>query len=117
MTSSVAKLDQALTDLLEAFQGVEDEMDDRAGGDRKETKQSVIEALEGSIENSLDETSSSTENFAWLITALTEALQQLDPSAIESNQDGDFAYSEEDYDDDDDDEDDDLLDLDDDEDE
>lgn len=110
MSSPIAKLDQALKDLIEAFVELEEELDDKFGDDEEKYSIAVVESLEGAIENAIEDQDSSTNAFATIVSALSEALESLDPSAFddEDGDDGDYTYSMNDVDIDLDDDDDDI---------
>ncbi len=105
MPNSFAKLDEALSDLIEAFSDLEVELDEKFGDDEDAYSGALIETLETSIENALDEQDTSTTTVATLLSVLTEALEELDPSAFdEIEQESDYNLDDvdmEDYDDDD----------------
>lgn len=109
-----SKLDQALIDLIEAYTALESEIDTKYADDEESYAAAMIEALETSVEAAIEDQDASTSSFASLLSSLTEALEQLDPSAFEGGEDED---DESDYDSDEDDvdlDDDDLDDEDDD---
>ena len=83
MSNSYAKLDQALKDLLEAYTELEEENESKFGDDEDSYSHAMIEALETSIESALEEHDVSTTVFAAVLSNLTEALEQLDPSAFD----------------------------------
>jgi hypothetical protein len=107
MPSSSAKLDQALSDLIEAFTELEIELDGKFGEDEDTYSSALIETLEAAIENALDEQDSNTTVVATLLSTLTEALEELDPSAFdEIEEESDYDLDDvnlEDYDEEDDD--------------
>jgi len=117
--STYANLDQALKDLIESYTELEAVTEGNFGGDEEGFSQSIIEVLETSVETALEEHDVSTTTFATILSHLTEALEQLDPSAFEDEDAKDTPYDMsdvadvEDIDDIDDDED---IDIDDDED-
>lgn len=104
MADSFTKLDQALKDLIEAYSALEEEFDEKYGEDEDAFSSAMIEALETSIENAIDEQDSSTSVFATVLSSLSEALEQLDPAAFEESEeeeeeDEDYDLDDVDYDD------------------
>ena len=83
MPNSYAKLDQALSDLIEAFSELEVELDEKCGEDEESYNSALIETVEAAIENALDEQDSSTGVVASILSSLTEALEEIDPSAFD----------------------------------
>ena len=83
IADSFSKLDQALKDLVESYASLVSELENKHGEEDDEAlSAAIIEAIETSIEGAIDEQDSSTSEFAELISALSEALEQLDPSAF-----------------------------------
>lgn len=105
MADSFGKLDQALRDLVEAYSNLVTELEGKYGDDDEEAiTTAIIEAVETSIEGAIDEQDSSTTEFAEMLSALSEALEQLDPSAFEEQAEEEEEYEEDededvDYDD------------------
>jgi len=104
MADSFSKLDQALKDLVEAYSNLVSELESKHGEEDEEALgTAILEALETSIESAIDEQDSSTTEFAEMISALSEALEQLDPSAFDeqSEEEEEEEYEEDDseYDD------------------
>lgn len=93
MASSYAKLDQALKDLIEAYTELDEVIEKKYGEDEDAFSHAIIEALETSIESALEEHDTSTNTFATILSSLTEALEQLDPSAFE-DEDADYEMEE-----------------------
>lgn len=83
MANSYAKLDSALKELIEAFSEVEEDLDEKFGEDEEAYTSALIEALETSVEGAIDDQDSSTTTFASILSTLTEALENLDPTAFE----------------------------------
>jgi uncharacterized coiled-coil protein SlyX len=121
------KLTKAMNGLISGFQAVEEdvkaqhdidpESDDINDDPEKlaEINTGVVSEVRTILENLIDEDEYSTEEIAKVLTALSEALQEIDPDVFDGSEDEE---EEEDEDDDLDlDEDDDDLDLDEDEDE
>ena len=107
IADSFSKLDQALKDLVESYSTLVSELENKHGEEDEEAlSAAIIEAIETSIEGAIDEQDSSTSEFAELVSALSEALEQLDPSAF--NEQTEEEEEEEEYGDDDDYGDDDL---------
>ncbi|MCC6219779.1 MAG: hypothetical protein IT291_00905 [Deltaproteobacteria bacterium] len=121
MASTHAKLDEALSNLIEAYAELEEEIDQRFGDDEDAFEHKIIEVLETSIETALENQDASTNLFATIVSALSEALEQMDPTAFDEEEEDSIDYSFEedeiDYDDEDgdDEEEDDSGDIDDDE--
>lgn len=86
MASSYAKLDQALKDLIEAYTELDEELEEKYGDDEDSFSHAMIEALETSIESAIEEYDTSTSSFATVLSSLTEALEQLDPSAFDEDE-------------------------------
>ena len=105
IADSFSKLDQALKDLVESYASLVSELENKHGEEDEEAlSAAIIEAIETSIEGAIDEQDSSTSEFAELISALSEALEQLDPAAFnetseEEDEDDDEDYADEDADD------------------
>ena len=115
MASSFAKLDEALKDLITAFAEVQEEIEAKHSDDEDAYASALIDALETSVDSAVEEQDSSTGDFATILSSLSEALEQLDPSAFEEDTASDeFSMEEMDYDllDEDEEEDEDLEDLD-----
>jgi predicted transcriptional regulator len=101
IADSFSKLDQALKDLVESYASLVSELENKHGEEDEEAlSAAIIEAIETSIEGAIDEQDSSTSEFAELISALSEALEQLDPSAFnetsEEEEDEDEDYGDDD---------------------
>ena len=109
-----SKLDQALSDLIEAYVALESELDEKHGDDEDSFATALVEVLETSIEAAIENQDVSTTVFASMLSTFTEALEQLDPSAFENEGEDDEEYESDDSDYD---VDDDEIDLDDDDDE
>ena len=107
--TSVSKLDQALKDLVEAFLNLEEELESAHGDDEDSYSGALVEALEGAIEGAMDEFGASSHSIASLVSAMSESLEQLDPSAF-GDDEPEFGMGGMDYDVDDEDEDLDLED-------
>ncbi|MCB0360495.1 MAG: hypothetical protein KDD44_12690, partial [Bdellovibrionales bacterium] len=96
------------------------ELEEKFGDDVDTYEHSVVEALEASIESVADEQDVSTNFVATMLSALSEALEQLDPSAFDGDEDEEEEFEYEidedegdiDLDDEEEEEDDDLLDMD-----
>ncbi len=84
--SAFANLDQALKDLIESYTELEEETEQTHGDDEDSYSQAIIEALETSVETAIEEHDVSTTTFATILSHLTEALEQLDPSAFEDEE-------------------------------
>ena len=102
IADSFSKLDQALKDLVESYASLVSELENKHGEEDEEAlSAAIIEAIETSIEGAIDEQDSSTSEFAELISALSEALEQLDPAAFNETTEEE-EEDDEDYGDDDD---------------
>ena len=117
MSNSISKIDQALSDLVEAFSELESEFSEKYGEDQDALDHALAEVLETSIDSALEEHDCTPGFFASLINALSEGLEQIDPSAF-GDEDDEFGFQARaasdngmEYDDED------MMDLDDDEDE
>ena len=87
MSNAYARLDQALKDLVEAYTEVEAELEDKYSDDEDSFSHAVIEALETAIESTIEEQDISTSALAGVFANMTEALEQLDPSAFDEDED------------------------------
>ena len=103
IADSFSKLDQALKDLVESYASLVSELENKHGEEDEEAlSAAIIEAIETSIEGAIDEQDSSTSEFAELVSALSEALEQLDPAAFnetseeEEEEDEDYGDDEDD---------------------
>lgn len=109
MASSTKKLNQSLVDLTSAYSELETQLSTKHGDDQEALSGALIEVLEASIDAALEEEGVSPSRFASVLTALTEALEQIDPAAFDEGGEEEYEYDVEDSDidlDDDDDEDD-----------
>lgn len=86
MANTYTKLDQALKDLIEAYNELEEEVGEKYEDDEDAYAHAIIEALETSVESAIEEHDSSTTQFATILSNLTEALEQLDPSAFDEDE-------------------------------
>ena len=111
MSSAISRFDQALVELIDSFMNIESEMDNKFGDDPETYEQSVLEAVETSVESAIEEQDSSTAYFANMLSCLSEGLEAIDPSAFESEEQETANYQDDD-DDIDMDDDDDMMDLD-----
>jgi len=93
MANSTSKLDQALQDLIEAYAALEEEIDERCGEDEEAFATSLIEALEASIDTAVEACDVDTHMVANMISALSEAMESLDPDAFDGEEsDDEFSY-------------------------
>ncbi|MBL7662977.1 hypothetical protein JNK13_09525 [bacterium] len=99
MSSAYTKLDQALADLIEAYVGLESDMETKFSDDADAFQSAMTETLETAIETALEEQDASTSTFATMLSLLSEALETLDPSAFDEETE-EAADEDEDYDDD-----------------
>lgn len=84
--ATISKLDQALRDLIEAYAELEQELEEKCGEDEEAFGAAVIEALETSIESAIEDQESSSGFVAAVLSSLSEALEQIDPSAFEGEE-------------------------------
>jgi len=77
--------------LLEAFSELEEEVEEKFGDDEDSFENAVIEMLETSLEQAIDDTGISTAVTASMLSSLSEALEQLDPDAF-SDEEAEFSY-------------------------
>ena len=98
MSSAYARLDQAVKDLLDAYIEIDDELQSKHSEDEDSFSNAMIEALETSLESALEEHDISTGALAGIFSNFTEALEQLDPSAFDADEDDEYVV--EDVDDD-----------------
>lgn len=100
MSGATPKLEQSLRDLLEAFVLLEEEVEEKFGDDELSYAAALIETLEPAIESAVEDVDVSTSSMAALIDALSEALESLDPTAFENEDEEnlDFKINEDDID-------------------
>lgn len=99
MAHSSSKLNQALIDLIEAFTALEEEMAEKFGDDEDSYAGALIETLESTVEAAIDEQEVSTNAVAGLLSSLSQALEQIDPSAFEEEEDEEgYEYASDDSD-------------------
>lgn len=98
------KLSQAIIDLIEAYSVLEDELEEKHPDDEDAYALSLVNAVETAIEAGIEEHGSNTSSFANLVSVMTEALEQLDPSAFDEDEEIEEEYEMQDidYDEDDD---------------
>jgi len=87
MTSSFAKLDQALGDLIEAYSELGETLEEKYGEDEEAFSTAVVEALESCLETAMEENDVSSGFVATLLASFTEALEEVDPSAFDDEDD------------------------------
>lgn len=116
MAYSSAKLDEALRQLIEAYVQLEADSEKKHAGDEDVVSSAIIDAIAESLESAIEDQDISTGYFATVASALSEALEQLDPSAFEDPDSDDEKDDDDDIDIDDLDDDLDYEDLDEDED-
>lgn len=85
MANSVSKLNQALKDLVESYLAIDEEYQTKFEDDEDAYASAMIEVLENGIEGAIDEVDASSAAVASMISALSEALEQLDPSAFDED--------------------------------
>jgi len=127
-TKATEKIIDALTQLVEGFaelqEGLEADFDPESDDDEKEDEGSdldiedaLVTEIRAAVEAVIENEDCAPEDLASIVSALTDALEELDPeifSGEESEEEEEEEYEEEEEDDDDDDYDDDDIDLDDD---
>ncbi len=91
MANSTSKLDQALMDLIEAYSEIASGLAEKHGEDEDALNNALVEVLETSIDSAVEEQGFNTSQFASMLSCLTEALEQIDPSAFE-DEDEDYEY-------------------------
>lgn len=89
MGKTAGRLEQAILELIESYAEVENNAEEKHGEDEDSYAHAMIEAIETSLESAIDESDVSTGQFAAILANLSEALEQLDPSAFESDEDED----------------------------
>ena len=89
MGKKSGRLEQAIVDLIEAYAELEAGAEEKYSDDEESYASTMIEGLETSIESAIDEGDISTGQFAAMLANLSEALEQLDPSAFESDEEED----------------------------
>lgn len=98
MSNPYSKLDQAMSALVEAYQELEISLESKHGDDLEAIENATVEALETAIDSAIEEHDSSTGSFASLVSALSDAIEALDPSAFESEEEEE-ELDDEDYED------------------
>lgn len=83
------KLDQAFSELLQAFAELENELDKKFADDEEGFSTAILEAIESAIDTAIEDTDSSTGAVAQVLAAFTEALEEIDPSAFDEVEDDD----------------------------
>src|SRR5690606_3363417 len=94
-----SKLDQAVSDLVEAYQALEQSLEEKHGEDFESIENNVVEALENAIDSAIEEHDSTTSQFASLVSSMSDAIEQLDPSAFEGEDEDELELETGDYDD------------------
>lgn len=92
------KLSQAIIDLIEAYSMLEDALEEKHPDDEDAYSQSLIDAVETAIDTGIEEHGSNTSAFAGLVSVMTEALEQLDPSAFDEDDEIEEEYVMQDID-------------------
>ncbi len=87
MPNAYSKLDQALIDLIDAYVELEAKLVEKHDNDEDEVASGITEALEASIDSAIEDQDFSTSLFASVVSKLSDALEQLDPSAFENEED------------------------------
>jgi hypothetical protein len=87
MGKSSGRLEQAIIDLIESYAALESSAEEKHGDDEDSYAHAMIESIETSLESAIDEGDISTGQFAAMLANLSEALEQLDPSAFEGEDD------------------------------
>ena len=85
MAKSASNLEQALIELIDGYIELESTANKAYGDDEDSFSNSVIEGLETSLDSAIEESNISTAQFATLLANLSEALEQIDPSAFEED--------------------------------
>ena len=109
MANSLSKLNQALRDFIEAYIELHEDLDEKLGADEDSFNHAIVESLETTIDSALEEVDFSSTQLANMLSFISDALEQLDPSAFDQDEDDDgFDLGGLDYGDNDDDDDIDL---------
>lgn len=85
MAKRASNLEQALIELIDGYLELETNSNKAYGDDHDSFSNSVIEGLETSLDSAIEESNISTSQFATLLANLSEALEQIDPSAFEED--------------------------------
>ncbi len=85
MAKSASNLEQALVELIDGYIELESSSNKAYGDDEDSFSNSIIEGLETSLDAAIEESNISTTEFATLLANLSEALEQIDPSAFEED--------------------------------
>lgn len=101
MSTAYERLDQAMKDFIEAYLEIQDELESAHGDDEDSVAHGLTESLETSLESAIEEHDVSTTAVASLLSNMTDALEQLDPSAFEDDEEEEETYEVEEIDDDD----------------
>ena len=86
MSTAYERLDQAMNDLIEAYLEIQDKLESTHGDDEDAIAHGLTESLETSIESSIEEHDVSTTAIASMMAYMTDALEQLDPSAFDDDE-------------------------------
>ena len=92
-----AKLEQAFSELIQAFVTLEEQMEKKYSDDDDAYSSAIIENVESAIDTALEEQEINTSNIAQMLAVFTEVLEEVDPAAFEELGDED-EDSDEDYD-------------------
>ena len=96
MAKTLAKLDQALQDLFTAYNEIELELNEKFT-DEEEVANGLIEILETSIDSAMDDTDTTSNVVAMILSNMSDALEQIDPAAFEGGEDEEEDEDEEEY--------------------
>jgi hypothetical protein len=100
MSTPYERLDQAMKDFIEAYLQIQDELETKHGDDEDSVANGVTESIETAIESALEEHDISTGSMATILSNMTEALESLDPSAFDDDEEEDEEYEVEEITDD-----------------
>lgn len=85
MAKSASNLEQALIELIDAYVEIEKGANKNFGDDQDLYSNAIIDGFEASLDTAIEESEISTTQFASLLAHLSEALEQIDPSAFDED--------------------------------
>lgn len=101
MSTPYERLDEAMRDLIGAYMQIQDKLETEHGDDEDSIAHGLTEALETALESGLEEHDVNTSAMASMLSNTTDALEQLDPSAFDEEEDEVVSYESNETDDED----------------
>lgn len=89
MASSFDKFHNAVRDLLESYAKLEQDLEAEAEGDEEVLAASIAENAETAIESAMDDLDVEGSQVGELLSALSDALEAVDPAAFEGYEEDD----------------------------